>query len=72
MDELHCGNDCCIGCTVLVWPFDSNTADGPVARFRQSRFVAHREEFVANNGRELPDRQAHCHTAVWRKCFAVI
>lgn len=57
---------------VVAWPCDSNTADGPVARCREARFVAHREELVANNGRELPDRQAHCHTTVWLKCFAVI
>lgn len=43
---------------VAVWPCDSNTADGSVAWCRQSRFVARREELVANKGRELPDRQS--------------
>lgn len=43
---------------VVVWSFDSNTADGSVARCRESRFVAHREELVVNNGREMPDRQS--------------
>lgn len=32
--------------------------------------MVHRGELVVNNGSELPDRQAYCHTAVWVKCFA--